>query len=285
MRSWLVGYLLLILSLAPARAGEVRLVAEGGRQLLADFRPGRADAPALLILHGFLVTASFPAIQALASEFSGKGYTVLAPTLSLGISGRRAGLGCDAIHMHAHDDDLAEVARWVDWLAGRVQGPIVLVGHSFGGAQALAYIARAPNPRVAAMVGVSLSYVGARGEEVWPDELARAEAFRASGKRDLGRFHLIYCHGNYVAPAGSYLSYASLTRERVLALSAQARAPVVAIMGGEDQRFGADWVEAMRRAGITVRQVPGASHFFDGSHEFDLLDAVDSALRDLRITP
>lgn len=285
MKGMLYALLLGMVLLPPLHAAEVTETLPSGLRVSADYRPARTDAPSLLVLHGFLVTGGFPTVQALVNEFSAKGYAVLAPTLSLGITARRAGLACDAIHTHTLKDDLAEIGFWVDWLARRTQGPIVLVGHSFGSVQLLDYAATAPHPRVKGLIGMSMSHVGARGEELRPDDRGRAEERLRAGDRALDRYSLIYCHGSYVASPEAYLSYASLDRAGVLERLGLARVPTIAIMGGGDQRFGADWVALMRQAGVSTRVVDGASHFFDGTHEFDLLDAVDGALRELRVRP
>ena len=130
---WLVGMLWAL----PGLAAEITQTLPNGLKVTADYRPAAAGAPTLLILHGFLVTSTFPTVQALANEFSAKGYGVLAPSLSLGINTRRAGLACDAVHTHTLAEDRAEIAFWVDWLAQHSQGSIVLVGHSFGSVQLL----------------------------------------------------------------------------------------------------------------------------------------------------
>ena len=256
-----------------------------GVKMSADYRAAPKGAPAVLILHGFLVNGAFPVVQSLAEDLSAKGYAVLAPSLSLGVSGRRSGLACDAIHTHTHAGDLAEVRFWVDWLIKQGVGSIVLVGHSFGSVQLLDYLTRSPPPQVVGLVGMSLSYVGAPGEPLDLGELKQAQARRAEGDASLGRYHLIYCHGNYTSTVEGYLSYAALQRSAVLGLAGDAKLPRVAIMGGADQRFGADWVKELQRAGVRVQVIPGAGHFFDGTHEFDLLDMVYHSLLELNARP
>ena len=267
-------------------AAEISETLPNGVKLTADYRTAAApNAPALLILHGFLVTHHFPTVQALAAEFSAKGYRVLAPSLSLGMSGRRAGLACDAIHTHTEAQDVAEIGFWVDWLARQGTGPIVLVGHSFGGAQLLDYMTLSPNPRVAGLVAMSMSYVGAQGETLEPLEFTRAQSMRAAKDAALGRYNLIYCRGNYTATAESYLGYASMGRAEVLERMRANRLSLAVIMGGADQRFGADWVKNMQTVGVQVSVVPGASHFFDGTFEFDLMDALAMTLAGMKVTP
>lgn len=285
MRGMLYVLLLGMVLLPPLRAAEVTETLPSGLRVSADYRPARPEAPSLLVLHGFLVTSGFPTVQAMGDEFSPKGYAVLAPTLSLGITGRRASLACDAIHTHTLKDDLDEIGFWVDWLARRTKGPIVLVGHSFGSVQLLDYAAASPHPRVKGLIGLSMTHVGAKGEELRTDDRGRAEAHLRAGDRALDRYSLIYCHGNYVASPEAYLSYASLDRAGLLERLGRVRVPIIAIMGGADHRFGAEWVAAMRQVGVSTRVIDGASHFFDGTHEFDLLDAVDAALGELMIRP
>jgi len=267
-----------MLSCPPAQAEQVTESLPHGLKALADHRAGRADAPAVLILHGFLVNHQFPTVQSLAGDLAAKGYTVLAPTLSLGITRRRSGLACDAIHTHTLDDDVAEIAFWIDWLAKRKHKDIILIGHSFGSVQLLAYLTRQQAPQVRGLVAMSMSHVGAKGEELRPQERVEAERQQAAGDAGLARRSLIYCRGNYTSTPAAYLSYARLGHDRVLELLQQNRKPLQAIMGGADERFGSDWVGAMRDAGAQVRVVEGASHFFDGTHEFDLLDEVNAAL-------
>ncbi len=283
-RGWMA--LVLCLSLCGAAwAQEVNETLPNGTKVSASYLPAAPGAPALLLLHGFLVTEQFPVVQSLAEFLAGKGYAVLAPTLSLGLNHRRAGLACDAIHTHTQTQDQAEIAFWVNWLVKRGAQQIVLVGHSFGSTQLLDYLSRDPAPQVVGLIGMSLSYVGAVSEELQPAELKRAQQRVDSGDASLARYKLIYCRGNYTSTAESYLSYAALQRSRVLQLARDAKRPRVAIMGGADQRFGADWVNEMQQAGVVVTVVPGASHFFDGSFEFDLQDAVLNSLQALKVRP
>lgn len=267
-------------------AADISEILPSGVKLIADYRPAVApDAPSLLILHGFLVTHHFPTVQALAADFSAKGYRVLAPTLSLGVSGRRAGLACEAIHTHTEAQDVAEIGFWVDWLARQGKGAIVLLGHSFGSTQLMDYLAHTPNPRVLGLVAISMSYVGAPGEVVEPREFRHAQSMREAGDMALGRYALIYCRENYTGTAESYLSYANLGCGYMLGLMRRTHLPLMAIMGGSDQRFGKDWVKDMQASGVLVSVVPGASHFFDGTFEFDLLDAVATTLQGIKVQP
>ena len=93
----------------------------------AEYLVGQRDKPAVLLLHGFLQTREFPTVATLARGMHDAGYTVLSPTLSLGIPNRRHSLACEAVHHHSLDDDVSEIARWVGWLKSRGHRSIVLV--------------------------------------------------------------------------------------------------------------------------------------------------------------
>lgn len=281
MVAWLVG----VLWSLPGLAAEITETLPSGMKVTAGYHPAAGVAPSLLILNGFLVTSGFQAVQALMAEFSAKGYGVLAPTLSLGVGKRRASLPCEAIHTHTQMEDRAEIGFWVNWLAQHSKGSIVLIGHSFGSVQLLDYAMHEPNARVVGLIGISMSYVGAVGEEILPAQFKQAQAQSLAGDRSLERYNLIYCHGNYTSTAEGYLSYANLGRTAVLESLRENRVPMIAIMGGADHRFAGDWVEDMQRAGVRVRVVPGASHFFDGTFEFDLLDEVNHALIEMKVKP
>jgi alpha/beta superfamily hydrolase len=69
-----------------------------------------------------------------------------------------------------------------------------------------------------------------------------------------------------------------ISRQTILDSLAKSAVPVDVIMGGKDDRMGADWVEKLVSRGIAVRVIPGASHFFDNQYEFDLQEAVSQAL-------
>ena len=93
----------------------------------AEYLAGQRDKPAVLLLHGFLQTREFPTVATLARSLHDAGYAVLSPTLSLGIPNRRQSLACEAVHRHGMEDDIDEIARWVDWLKSRGHRSIVLV--------------------------------------------------------------------------------------------------------------------------------------------------------------
>jgi len=78
-------------------------------QAQADYLAGDANKPAVLILHGFLTTNKFHTVVAMAKGLNDEGYSVLSPTLSLGINNRKSSIKCNSIHTHTLEQDLIEV--------------------------------------------------------------------------------------------------------------------------------------------------------------------------------
>lgn len=249
-----------------------------GKMATAEFHAGRRGQPAVLILHGFLQTHTFPTVDSTKDALSAAGYTVVAPTLSLGISRRNRSLPCEALHLHTLDEDVAEVAFWVKWLVRKGHARIVLIGHSFGNLQLLAYLGRTPSPTVKKLVMISLTDVELKQDAQQRAQLANALKTRvARNDQTLAEVEFGHCR-KYVGPPAALLSYLRLSRKSILADLADAPAPALVIMGGKDDRMGPDWVDTLTARGIDVRVIPGATHFFDNQYEFDLQEAVLEAV-------
>lgn len=277
-RSWWLGVALWTLSVTVS-AAEITARLPSGLTAYADYRQGAADKPAVLILHGFMTTQNFNIVRTLATELHEQGHTVLAPTLTLGIDQRRGGLACESIHTHTMDQDLQELAWWTRWLAERHPGPLALIGHSSGSLQVIAYAATAPEVPLAVVIATSPIYFGQDySAEVVQTQIERARQRLTAGNAELQRYALTFCDRNFVATPQSYLSYANWGRERVLEALAQAKVPVHVLLGGRDPRARHGWQHALQEGGAQVTVLEGASHFFDGTHEFDLLDYVHAVL-------
>ncbi|MEW5966068.1 MAG: alpha/beta fold hydrolase [Pseudomonadota bacterium] len=261
-----------------ARTVEARLAS--GKFATADYHAGKRGRPAVLLLHGFLQTREFPTVAGLQGAFSTGEYTVLAPTLSLGISRRNRSLPCEAIHLHTLKDDAEEVAFWVRWLQRQGHHNIVLAGHSFGNVQLLEYLARSPSSAVKRALMVSLTDVDVKQGAAQRAQIAQTLRERVANKdRGLAEVEVGHCR-KYVGPPAAVLSYLDVTRESMLRGLAQSPVPITAIMGSKDDRMGPDWIAKLRARGIDVRMIEGASHFFDNQYEFDLQDAVLQALQE-----
>lgn len=272
--------LLLATACRVGQADTVELPLDSGATATAWFQPGDRDV-AVLVLHGFLQTRNYLTVSALRGSLAEQGYTILAPTLSLGVDRRKASLPCEAAHVHTLADDLSEIARWVDWLEARGHRNIVLAGHSYGALQVLAYAAAEPAESVRMVIGVSL--IGAEDQvdlALHRSQVARAAERVARGDIALDDYRLSYCN-RFVASPSSFASYGRWDSEQVLeGLSGVSRETRV-ILGGGDIRLPRNWAQRLRSRGAKVSVIDGAGHFFDDRYEFDLLDEVLEALAEM----
>jgi dienelactone hydrolase len=279
-RAWPLAALLaaFFLPVHSSFADTVQLKLDTGVIATADFRPGKPSRPAILLLHGFLQTRNVLPISPLANTLADIGYTVLVPTLSLGINQRAQSLDCEAPHLHTKEGDVAEIGHWTDWLARKGYKSIVLVGHSSGSLEILQYVSRNPNTAVKTAILTSIIPLRSVPEDV-QKALASVKQGNAGGK--LERYTLGYCKGNYVAPAADYLTYAVSDAGNTLDQFSKTRIPVEVILGGADKAFGSTWPQKIRARNVSVTVIDGATHFFDGMQEFDLSDKVESILEKL----
>jgi pimeloyl-ACP methyl ester carboxylesterase len=269
MRNFLLCLLLTGLP-AWAHAEIVNLDMRPGIGASAEYLPGRQDKPAILLLHGFLQTREFPTVATLAKGLRDASYPVLSPTLSLGIPHRRQSLACEAVHRHTLDEDVAEIARWVDWLKSRGHHSIVLVGHSFGSLELLAYLSGQPDRAVKGYVGASLIEVQI-GPTPRSELIARLENRANDGRPALVTQNLSFCKRYTSTPQG-LLSYVRWDQGRTLAALRDVRVETEVIVGAEDNLLARNWIRALNSIRTPVSIVAGANHFLDGEHEFDLLE-------------
>ncbi len=247
----------------------------------AEFRQGDPDKPALLMLHGFLQTRNFPTVARLADSLHELGFSVLTPTLSLGINSRASSLPCEAIQTHTLEAGVEEVGQWVLWLQQRGFADLVLLGHSAGSITEVAYLSQSPIAAVRHAILISLSYFG-QGKAAFenPEDANRAQQDLADGKQDLDTYSLAFCR-KYVAQPGDFLSYYRWSKEHTLKAMAQIPVPVTVVVGGGDDRMDKSWISELQTINAQVITVPGANHFFDQEHEFDLLAEVEEILDNL----
>ena len=272
----------LLLSLAPVVVHAVVVDAKlpSGKIGSANFNAGKKDQAAVLVLHGFLQTRTFPTVASIVDAVSTAGYTTLAPTLSLGISRRNKSLPCEAIHLHSLEQDTDEVAFWVNWLVKKGYSRIVLVGHSYGNVQLLSYMGRKPSPAVNQLLLISLTDVESKQSAQQRMRLVKDLNSRLE-KRESALVESEFGHcKKYISPPAPLLSYLSVSRDSILKGVVKAPVPAEVILGDKDDRMGPDWAEKLASRGIVVRLISGASHFFDNQYEFDLQEAVVLALRD-----
>lgn len=263
----------------PVFAETIEATLPSGIIATADFHTGRPSRPAVLLLHGFLQTRHTPPMSTLANTLADQGYTVLTPTLTLGINRRTKSLPCEAVHAHTMDGDAAEIGFWTNWLANHGYGSIALIGHSVGSTQILYYLAQKSNPAVKKAILTSLVPLLSKPQEI-QKALAQMKLARTS-ELTLERFTVSYCNNNYVAPPAAYLSYAANDSSKTLNQFGKIKVPVAVILGAADKAIKPVWIEKIRTRGIPVTVMDNANHFFDGAQEFDLADKVEAILKTL----
>lgn len=266
------GHFLFLLLLLPQAAVAERARIELGTGLTAqaEYLSGKPSLPAVLVLHGFLQTHEFPTVAALARSLNDSGYTVLAPTLSLGVPNRKQSLACEAVHRHSLDEDLDEIDRWVKWLTSRGHRQIALMGHSFGSMQLLAYLAGKPDPAVRGYIGASLIETQI-GSTPRAELIARLEDAVARGDHKLVNQPISYCK-KYPSNPAALLSYVRWDQARIVKALNAYKGEKLLVMGDADAVIGRKWLGTLQRNRTPIAIVRGAGHFMDGEHEFDLLE-------------
>lgn len=266
---------------ASAHAAIARLEMRPGIAASAEYLAGQRDKPAVLLLHGFLQTRTFPTVATLARGLHDAGYPVLSPTLSLGIPNRETSLACEAVHTHSLNDDVEEIARWVAWLKSQGHRSIVLIGHSFGSMQLLAYLATRQDAAVKAYIGTSLveAQVGTTPRAAL---IAKLERQVQREQRALVTQSLSFCT-NYLTTPQALLSYVRWDQPRTLAALKQAPVSTQLIMGDADKLLGRNWIKALQNLQTPMVIIQGGNHFMDGEHEFDLLEQTLTFLERTRL--
>lgn len=278
MRGWL---LLLCWLVGTAWGDIVELKLPNQIVARAEFRDGAPGKPAVVLLHGFLQTHEFPVIHRLTESLSSAGYTVLAPTLSLGISHRKQSLACEALNTHTQADAIRELDLWLKWLRKQRPRTIALMGHSFGSMQLLAYTVEKGDPAIRKIIGVSIIEGRSETPPAEHDKLMKElREIQAKGEPRVVTQPFSFCK-KYRAPPASLMSYLAWTPERILREVNRAKVPVTFVMGGRDDRLGAGWLEKLGKTRARLHVIQGANHFMDGEYEFDLLDIVLSELKAL----
>jgi len=274
-------FLLWILLFSCNVAAEEKIISTklaDGKTVTAEFRPAETGSSAVLILHGFLQTRNYLTVANLADTSFESGYSVLLPTLSLGVNERKKSLQCDAIHNHTFQEDVAEINFWMNWLKQNGYNKVVVIGHSLGSLQLLGYLIDYPNPQVTRFIGTSLLDVSRETSKEKFQVFVDDAIMRIKNKDDsLAEYSISYCK-KYMAPAGAYMSYASWTRKSILDSVKNIKVPVHIILGSKDKRLDAEWKDDLTRSGADVIMVDGANHFFSGGQEFDFLDVIQNLL-------
>ncbi|MDX2504129.1 MAG: DUF1749 domain-containing protein [Gammaproteobacteria bacterium] len=246
---------------------------------LAEYTEGDKDKPAVFILHGILQTRRFSTTQIITEFFEESGYTTLRPTISLGVDSRKKSLACEAIHTHTMETDIEEIAQWVQWLKEKTHQPIILIGHSAGATQLVAYLDKYQNTRITPKktILISPAYFGNRPSSyATHSEIEKARKAIALGQLGPAPFGFIYCE-KYVSLPEAYLSYIEWSQKRITEALLNISSPVSLLFGSSDQRIDPTWPGTLTEMGLDVQITDDANHFFHDVHEFDMLDFIEKA--------
>jgi esterase/lipase len=272
--------LLLLLVTQPALAARIEEQLPNGLYVTADYRPGSTGRPAILLLHGFLTVHDFSLIQKIADELGDNDYTVLAPTLSLGISERRQTLACDALHLHALEDDINELEWWTRWLIDKGHQNIILIGHSSGSLQLVKLANLDRFPQISRMIGISM--IPQEGTNIlkFEQSIKQAHTMLADGNNSIGKFTVAYCEDNYRSPARQFLSYVDLQGTALIKDLKRDTLNTTVILGSEDVDANPEWFQTLQSLGLDVIVINGANHFFNRGHEFELFESLIDTLEE-----
>lgn len=257
-----------------ARAEVIELALPSKLVAKAEFVQGNPSKPAVLLLHGFLQTHNFPTISRLTESLSGEGYTVLAPTLSLGSTHRSQSMACEALHTETVSDTVKELHEWVKHLKSKGYKRIVLAGHSLGNVTNVAYMNNNPDKAIVKFIGISMVEGRLKLSDKERDKLIsdlRGKVHK--GDRSILNNQFSFCQSLRSTP-NSILSYLEWGPEKILSVLKKTGIPSTMIMGSKDDRLGADWTARLQKTRAKVIVIDGANHFMDGQYEFDLLDHV-----------
>lgn len=274
----LLSGLCLIFFVMPVLAESIKLTNASGNVISADFSQGTNNANPVLVLHGFLQTSKFSTVSRLVASLGDIGYTVLSPTLSLGISNRKQSLSCEAIHTHSLDTDADELRQWIEWLHIKTGKSVTLIAHSAGGPTILKYMEDSDAKYVAHSILISLSIFNAGIYSNENNEYAE-KALKAinSGTNPLDSYALNYCK-TYPTDARAFLSYYNWNRAKISAVIGKYNDRISIILGTGDKRMADEWKKKLQEQYNNVTLIEGANHFFNQAHEFELTDAIEELL-------
>ncbi|WP_051928701.1 alpha/beta hydrolase [Thermopetrobacter sp. TC1] len=288
---------ILMLGLLPlqAQAKEVRipfgqLVLNGNLELAEG--KSLADG-VLLMVHGTLAHNRMELIATLQELLKERGINTLAINLSLGISNRHNMYDCNQPMRHRHEDAVAEIAAWVDWLKTQGAKTIWLFGHSRGGNQVAWYAATRADPAVKKVVLLApMTFDADRAAKTYQTRfgtplgpmLDQAADFarKGHGNEPMDLPGILYCKNARATPE-SFLSYHAPRPELDTPFwLKRITLPTLVIAGSEDTVVEG-LIEKVKPLAdgkrITLRVIEDADHFFRDFAAEDAADAIAAFLK------
>jgi pimeloyl-ACP methyl ester carboxylesterase len=281
----------LALALGSARAAPVN-VRHGDLTLNGNLETvsagGLADGVVVLI-HGTLAHHRMEIIATLQALLGERGVNSLAVTLSLGQTAREGMYDCSAPQDHRRADAVPEIGVWLDWLATRGAGPIVLAGHSNGGNQAARYAIAHPG-RIAGLALVAPStFDAARQAAAYerrhgvPLALVLEEARAGTPDAWMEGTGFLYCGPSRVTAATFLGYYADDGLRDTPSLLPRIAVPTVIVAGSADEVVPDVPQRATAHLDDDTRLVvvDDADHFFRDLFAEDVADAIEALLQEV----
>ncbi len=272
-----------------AGAEEIRLK-ENKNNMTLNANLEKADnwpaGPVILITHGTLSHNGSEIIASLQELLGENGISSLAINLGLGIDDRHGSYDCQKPHRHRHEDAIAEIGQWLDWLKKQGSKQVVLMGHSRGGNQAAWFAAEHDDPVITKVVLIApqtwspehaaTDYEKRYGKPLAP-LLAKAQSLVKAGQGEtmIKPVDFIYCKDT-AASADAFVSYyAPDLRKDTPTLLPRISKPVLIFAGTEDRIVeGLDKkLQPLVKSGkIELDIIDGADHFFRDLYLEDIVD-------------
>lgn len=280
----------------PAEITAIETLRLGALDLKArHVRPDGAGLETILLVHDTLGSFEAPLITELQTNLAKHGLSTLAINLSLGVSGRMTAFECNNRHSHRHEDALAEIDAWTDWLLGEGLGPVTLAGHGRGGAQVAWYLAKRSATKDARFIAAAILLApsgwtprsaDAEYRARYTDGIAALLTHIARFKPDdyIENVPFLHC-GSVVATRASIDSYYGVQpmRDTPTAL-ADVKTPTLALL--PDPNFDDDGVTvrlaAVKNHTLSIRPIQGADAQFSGDALPIIVDAIAAYLRSLQ---
>lgn len=242
----------------------------------------------ILMLHGTLANNKMEIMQALTDLLKERGYNTLSINLSFGIDKRPSEmLDCAIEHRHKHEDAVAELDTWMNWLKEQGAEKVVILGHSRGGNQVTWYAAEHDSPLLEKIVAIAPATADPekdareyeeRYKKPLADIMAEATKLVEEGKGDtlMDVPGFVYCE-NAKASAASIVSYYNDDeRKNTPSLLPKIKKPMLIIMGSADEVVTdlPAKLEGISQDNLTVETIDGADHFFRDLYADEAADKI-----------
>lgn len=242
----------------------------------------------IMMLHGTLANNKMEIMQSLTELLKAEGYNTLGINLSFGIDKRPSEmLDCSIEHKHKHEDAIAELDTWMNWLKQQGAAKVVLLGHSRGGNQVSWYAAEKDSDLLEKVVAIAPATADAdksskeyeeRYKKPLADIMTEASKLVEEGKGEIPMEvpGFVYCE-NAKASAASIVSYYSDDeRKDTPSLLSKIHKPMLIVMGSADEVV-ADLpakLEGVKQDNLTLETIDGADHFFLDLYADELAEKV-----------